>query len=257
MNGHDICAALGNLPEDMVAEAMKRPARSVPWLRIAACAAAVLGLLCGMIPSDPEIVTAPGILAVKVYAMEDEKITEYVLEEGVTHGRKEGWSPAMSWKPGIPVVLSIDMPEYPSEKITYEIFATAGQYLVQNEEWSVEAILHPDGSPIPDKYHAYWDVFTVSNDIEIYWQCWANNNWSYDPSYDKVYTHIKIKYEEHIIGYAVLRFDMRFRDNEPTWVFDPILIQSVYFPKIEGKYQNVSREYVENRFSEIISLDAE
>lgn len=252
MNGHDICAVLGNLPEDMVAEAMKRPVRSIPWLRIAVCAAMVLGLLISMFPSDPEIVTAPGLLAVKVYAMEDEKITEYVLEEGVTHGRKEGWSAAMSWKPGIPVMLSIDSPDYPSDQITYEIFATAGEYWVKNEEWSIEDVLSPDGSLIPDQFFVYTNTFTVPNNVEIYW---SNSNNHYDPSYDNVYTKIIVKCGEHIAGYALLRFDMRFKNDQPTWVFDPILIQSVYFPKIEEKYQNVSREYVENRFSEIISAD--
>ena len=72
MNGRKLSAALTALPEDLVGEAMEsgHGGWSFSWLRLAACVAIVVGLCFGYWPAQPEIVTAPGLLTVTVYAKE-------------------------------------------------------------------------------------------------------------------------------------------------------------------------------------------
>lgn len=82
-----------------------------------------------------------------------------------------------------------------------------------------------------------------------------------------VYTKIVIYCKGHIIGYAVVYYN---RLNTDAWaqihpemeefyadldkpvpvnVFYCALIESVSFPKVDGKYQDISEEYVHERMN--------
>lgn len=238
MNGRKISTALTALPEDMVAEAMEpgQRGRSFSWLRLAACLAIIVGLCFGFWPADSEIVTAPGLLTVTVYAMDNNEYSSVRLEEGVACGFGTGWNPAISRYPGLPIRFSVNTDEFPAEEITFEISVTEGTYLDWGDHTGNQIIDLPN-------------MFTRENYTSIYWSIDFEDD-VYASSYDHIYTYIVIKCEGHIVGYAVLRFDRRYDEKYgASLTYDPFYVASVMFPKVNGMYQNITKEYVENEFA--------
>lgn len=232
MNGKAFSEALGTLPEDMVAEAMEpaRTRRSLSWLRLAVCFVVVAGVLFGVFPNQHGIVTAPGILAVTVYASEENEVVSLELEEGVECLSDFGWSPTSSVYPGLPIQLSLNSVEFPPDEIIFEISVSDGTY----HEWGKHTDFRIIDLP---------KEFSQSNHTIIYWNSVTNGCFG---DYDHVYTFILIKCEDHIIGYSVLRFDQLYNENgNKTYRYKPFLMYSVMFPKVDGEYQSVSKEDID------------
>ena len=241
MNGETLSAALGGVPEDMLAEAMEPSVRrhGFSWLRLAVCIALIVGLFFGMDPTQPEIVTAPGILAVKVYAKEENGQGYITMEliEGVAAARKQENECVIDEKPmdpiGISVYLSIETEDFPVEEILYEVKVERGIYFD-----------YSSGEYIKNLHRE----FVCANPTFTSWHCMFSEdpdpNARTNPEYDHVYTDIIIYCEEHIIGYAVMRYDRLYNEFGGTTNYDPYLIASVLFPKQNGEYQSVTKEYV-------------
>lgn len=241
LNGRKVSAALSGLPDDMVAEAMEpgRSGRGFSWLRLTACLAIIVGLCFGFWPAQPEIVTAPGLLTVTVYAEDKNSQTGYKSERlklGVRPVLGAGWSPAISKYPGLPIMLSVSSEDFPSDQITFEISVSEGEYL----DWGVHT---------NHRIVELSDEFTVNNFALIYWSIDFDDDY-YGNSYDHVYTYIVIKCEGNIIGYSVVRYDRRFGEYGATISFDPFFVKSIIFPKIGGQYQSVTYDYVETELRE-------
>lgn len=240
MNGKAVSAALGGLPEDMVAEAMEpgRVRRGFSWLRLAACIALVAGLLFGMNPGQPQIVTAPGILAVTVYAVDETGgYKEIQLQEGIDTGYRDYWPLRLGSVPGIPVRLAVESTDFLGEDVVFEVTVDKGKYC---------DLIEGKMTVLPSR-------FTMRNNNVCYW------DWSYgleqeeadiyySEDYDYSFTDIVIYCEENIVGYAVLRFQ---RSEISAGNYETSLLASVLFPKVDGKYQNVPLEYVRMCITEI------
>lgn len=228
MNGKKLSAALTALPEDLVEEAMEpgHRGRSFSWLRLAACVAIIIGLFFGFWPTEPEIVTAPGLLTVTVYAMDENSETGYtseVLETGVEISNNR-WSIAQNFYPGIPVNMVVSSEEFPAGKISFLVTVDAGVYI----DW-----IKGEEQELPDQ-------FERTNDTWIYWRA-AYVEEFLTEAFDHVYSDIIIYCEDNIVGYAVLRFD---RVEGKGLTYTATLVSSVYFPKQNGEYQEVTYEYV-------------
>jgi hypothetical protein len=80
---------------------------------------------------------------------------------------------------------------------------------------------------------------------------WDENNYPRDESYtDHDFIEIVLKLGKNIIGYAVI--DVLQRNNrERLW--DALVLKSVLFPQLGGKYQNVSEEYVKTAIEKVKS----
>lgn len=246
MNGEIVSAALSGLPEDMVEEAMT-PARKswmVPWLRVAACFAVVVALVAGTFPRSDEIVTAPGILTLTVYAKCDNGSGGYVmtqLQSGIEPIRRQEPECVMDGipvdPPGVSVYFSMEFQDFPAEQIEYDIQVDYGVY----SDWSngdYVKMLHKSFTRSNNTW-CVWDPY-FAGEKEGYHAAFNSDK------YDHVYTRIIIRCEDNIIGYAVIRFDRLYDENGPRTFFDPYLVSSVVFPKQNGEYQNISYEYVED-----------
>jgi hypothetical protein len=64
---------------------------------------------------------------------------------------------------------------------------------------------------------------------------------------DHALIEVVVKLEGHIIGYAVIEVT----PTSNVWVHIPTPLKSVLFPRIDGKYQNVSGEYVKTAIEKI------
>lgn len=258
MSGKMISEALGSLPEALVAEAMESGAkRRMPWLRIAACFAVIVGLFLGWPTTEQGIVTAPGILSVQVYAMNDAGNEAYVavpMYDGITVN-EEGYTPlVMNRWPGIPVWLSLDPNEYDTDRIYFEVSTSSGMIL---SNWGRELRRNKENG-----YYIVWD-----NDSSIYW---TNKESPYDPIYDRIYTSIIIYEGKNIIGYSVARFDRLlgkdlaayndyfsdyYDDEKRTTAYFSMILDTKMFPKVEGEYQNITFAQVEQIMEAVIQSD--
>lgn len=71
----------------------------------------VLGLFVGFWPAQPEIVTAPGLLTVTVYAMDgsnDSMVISEYIGDVVEFPYGFSYNPAVSCFPGIPIELKLE-----------------------------------------------------------------------------------------------------------------------------------------------------
>lgn len=262
-NGKYLSDQLSFLPDKMVEEAMepapkaKRHATVARILRIAACFAVIIGLILGLPQprnSSGDVVTGPGLLSVKVCATNAHTSTymEAPLEEGVMVPENAFVATTNSYV-GIPIHLSVTAEDFPYEQITYSLSATAGLY-ADSERMGYTSDWHT--------------TITCENDSTIRWDLTghAGANW-YEPLFDHCFSKIVIYCEGHIIGYAVVYYNRLYTDEwaqmhpemekfythldqpVPIDVFYCALIESVSFPKVDGKFQDISEEYVHERMN--------
>ena len=191
-------------------------------------------LLGGLfLPIGGEIQTAPGILAITVRAVDESGMYTSVLEEGISVPSRE-LPLAMGIFPGIPVNLSLASKDFAEEDISFEVSVNHGHYTTLDEN----SYLHDLSS-----------AFSCKNNTGIYWNIINDvTDFEENKDYDHIYTNITIYCKDHIIGYAVVRFDRIYRDGMPMAGYTAMLVESVTFPKIHWRYQNVSKEYVNQRF---------
>lgn len=267
-NGKILSEQLSYLPDELVSEAMETPAKQAHKfgirrvLRAAACLAVILGLLFG-IPyfsaDNSDTVTGESILSVKVYAMNpvNNHIVEDELTAGVAVNNTHYWPLVMNLYRGIPIFLSVETEDFPADKITYDIHVDHGEYFIHG---NTSAKLNRAGQD-----------FSTPNNAGIYWNYSKEEYQDYQThNLDVVYTSITIRCEDHIVGYALLRFDRAYgRDildaypdladywkgceDEPADAYWSNLIVSVSFPKVNGEYQQISQEYVDACINKAIS----
>lgn len=242
MNGKKVSAALNALPEEMVAEAMEpgHRGRGVSWLRLAACVAIIVGLFFGFWPTEPEIVTAPGLLTVTVYAR-DEDGQGYIVTEigkGVDAARKQENECVIDGVPmdpiGISVYFDMDTEEFPTEEIIYNVKVERGMYFDYSSGDYIQG-LGTEFTRQNPSFASWAPVYVTDDDPN------ADNY----PEYDHVYTEIIIYCESHIVGYTIMRFDRIYNEFGATTNYDPYIVASVLFPKLNGEYQNIAKKYVD------------
>lgn len=247
MNGRKLSAALTALPENLVAEAMEPGCngRSFSWLRLAVCAVIVLGLFVGFWPTQPEIVTAPGLLTVTVYAM-DEEYKSVILEKGVAFPYSQGWSQGTNVVPGLPISLNYVGSE---DNIHFNISVDGGR--VFRAGIISQVLGYPD--QIDDPRTEFPSDFSIGNPVTLYWRGYAfNDSGDFDIAGNESYLDIIIYDDGMIIGYSVVKIQRVF--DEITGLpkaFYAMLLESVYFPDIDGMHQNVSLNYVQWQIEEV------
>ena len=242
MNSEKFSKALENISESYIdraaqayASAGKKQRRN-RWIFRAACAAAVILVLLGglFLPVGGGIQTAPGLLTVTVRAVDENGVYTSVLEEGVSVLNRE-LSLVMGMFPGSPVKLSLVSEDFPEEDIFFEVSVNHGHYTTLDEN----SYLHNLSS-----------TFSCENNTSIYWNIINDvTDFEENKDYDHIYTNITIYCEDHIIGYALVRFDRIYKEGIPQQAYSAMLVESVTFPKVFWRYQNVSKEYVNERFA--------
>ncbi len=261
MSKFTLSKAMGNIPDDMLQEAMEVKKKSrTGWtiFRAAACLAVVVGLVFAAFGGGSGVVTGPGILAVTVYAADETPHTisspDMVLHKSIY------WDVASSASIGCPITLSVSDKYDNLNEITFQVAIDGGGMMteVENEE---------TGFTPGATYQFMSPQFSVPNDTTIYWTTVHPNTDS--EAYqmvnrDAAYVKIIIYNGDIIIGYSVLQLRKmscsEVIDANPEWIltsehmectgehkincYRVEMLESVYFPKIEGKHQTVEEEYV-------------
>lgn len=260
MNAEALNRSLSFLPDSMIEEAIcsraKKRIHFTPWLRAAACIAVVLGLLFGIsFPwlSGEKYITAPSILAVKAYAFENEwKPSEYILKEGVTaydHGWLQDFCFTINCVAGFPITFSFSEDREEYQNLVLELSVNKGIFIDGSKDIDENGNFHRrENRWIRSKEITTWIDRTVYWHEGEYDDTGKWIDWAKEGYYDDVYIEVLIRDGENIVGYAVLNMAYRKTPVERWQIF---LIKSVYYPKILGRYQNVSEEYVRQQIEAV------
>jgi hypothetical protein len=237
--------------------------------RIVAAAAALALLVTGWLfwPVDEDsYVTAPGLLVVRAYAVNNPIISEensMILEEGVTLPWEYGYDSGTNVVAhGMPLFLSVSQDIYEGMEITFECFVS-GAYLYQD----VDLLIDENGAI--DGFH-YWSTSYLGNHCKIntnhtiYWSPY-DRKFDYDKrevisvpgrfQEDRDFVDIIIRADDYIVGYAVIEIfaDPEYSGNRPGCNdrYYARLLETVSFPPVEGKWQDISKAYVKGEFQQI------
>ena len=265
--------AMGNIPDDMLMEAMEvKKHTGRKWiLRVAACAAVLAILLTALLwPSEENYITGPGLI--KVYAHEIDEagnvsIDSVVLEEGVEFTSTVVYDPTKSYRQHFPFSFMLDEDIYPGMDITMEVSTNAGIFY-KNDPYDPNMPALPAILQIFGNY--YGQHFTVGIDKKLYWEPEGfdyaymaeqiqNGNLDFNNAYkahdyviNPSFIDVIFRADKHIVGYCVIAIrEINENDDHPDREFSFELLTIVNFPEVDGRFQRVSEKYVKEQIESI------
>lgn len=241
MLGKNLSEALSDISDDKIeAAANYTPkGRRQLWVRVAACAAVLALLVTALLwptaptTKDGEIIAVSGV--VKAYACELEDVDindlhKYELTDTVDSYKKVLVPYTNVMGGAIPFRLQIQEDYFGDAEITFRVSADYGWLFTQKDSKKNE--------------------LTVSNGDVMHWR-----NGSMTEATEKIghcgrfYVNVLILADDRIVGYGII--DFAFYSIEgvmPSFVTDGFT--TICFPLIDGKFQDVSEEYVWEQIEE-------
>ena len=245
MNKQDLQQAFSaaHVPEDTLQAVLQREPtkkkgghRPLVW-KLAACAAAMAILLTALLfwpagsPGEgQQIVAIPGVM--KVYAcemgdMDPVQLEEYRLVEGDISSYKSWWSPYVDlMSEGIAITVVLDEETTNDHEIAVSCATNFGT-LVYNREVLDEKSFIPNGEVV------WWDGLQRSSEDAFR----DIRNWK-----EPIYVDVIIRADGHIVGYAIVEIVCK---DEQMLLYYSTLRKSVFYPKVDGQFQNISEEYIQ------------
>ena len=148
------------------------------------------------------------------------------------------WSPTLSAWIGLPLTVELE-PMQQGAEVTLEVWSSGGS-LLQDPD-------NPRDNPW--KQAVLFDHFTAENGKNFYWNpsvYWFDENdkvkSDYNLVHDYVYVDIIVREGENIVGFAVVKIWMV---DENACSYRPTVIKNVRYSMVDGKYQNVALETVQ------------
>ena len=253
------------IEEDLIAEAAEPRVRPLHKrvLRIAAIAAVlaiVLTALSFCLKKEESYVIEPGVLVVR--ASPSASNTDIPVDGTVLEDVFWDNSYSSHWK-GMPLLLSIQDDLYPGMDITLECSVSDGSMRhdpLPSDKYLVDDLKY---SAYLKKYDGYLgDHCFVNNHKKLYWHPWTtvfdeeSHSFWYEMDFlgAQAFLDIIIRADCQIVGYAVIEFYADLDRFLPNWGYEKFyarVLKTVSFPKVGGRYQNVSKEYVDSQFQQI------
>lgn len=226
---------------------MKSWMRTLPWVLGVAVLLLAFGAVAWMILSGPltDIPTEPPTEDPTEAPTEDPteppatKLVRQEMQEGVSFPDIYDWSPYMSGRSkGLKLAVELS-PMQEGAEITFEIEVNEGT-LLQKPGWPIDNSW---------KQSVLFDHFTAENGKIFFWHpriYWfdENDEMHFEQNkVDSVYVDIIVRENENIVGFAVVKIWMV---DEASLSYRPTVIKNVRYPMVDGKYQNVSQNTVQN-----------
>lgn len=251
--------AITGIDAEYIEESTKPPRRTRNRILQFAAAAAVLALLLtlpGLFSKEEKYVTAPGMLAIRAYAVnstEDPDMNGTVMEEGIDFPYDYVWGNGTNIASGIPIYLSIADESIADTNISWEIRMEDGLF-----QKSDDGNFHPE-----DTCEDYLGRhFTVPNNTMLLWsniyyapELLPLPNTPVEPGMideyigESTYVEAIVRSDGHIIGYAVIEIlglpsPLEGYEQYGICCFAPKLVAANYYPKVNGEFQEITEEYI-------------
>ena len=163
------------------------------------------------------------------------------------------------------IILFVSEIKYGFEDIRFEIVADGGRYTLIKSPYDITD---------------FKQKFTVNNNTRLLWEAgydWETGYPLMYANFKECYTRIIVYSGEHIVGYAVLRYERKLPEDVFLWyepkrpelgevvllqrpvedyspVYRVVELESVLFPMVDGQYQDVPLEYINQRFEDACIL---
>lgn len=249
--------AMGNIPDDMLQEAMEvKKKKPIGWVifRAAACLAVVVGLLLATLGggSERDIISMPG--AIKVYACDADDVTswedkaQYELQAGVDTSLAYYIPAANITSKGLVLTFEMAQGMFGNTPLCFEVFVNKGTFFKKNEEpWTLEN---------NENYEFYLELgnqFQIQNRDTIYWlpDGRFSEMMEFAEAQGGIFADIIVKSGDHLVGYMVIEIRM---GDDPTGFYMGFLAKADCFPIVDGEYQEVSEEYVRKQIQRCHSM---
>lgn len=247
MNKQELHEAFSNihasdaLKKQVLSAEMENKKNRNGWVlvRRAVACAAVLALLLTMFfwpgeveTEDGKIIAAPGILRVYATDLENpdlEELEKYELKEGI--GGYGSYIPYSNLTRGIPLLFQIPDGYFGEAEVTFSISADYG-WFNDGGNGSEKALAVKNGDRV------WWTSGALSEVQEI-----VDEN-------GRFYGYVILYTEDMIVGYGVIDFYYFQPEDDVPPVFSAIGFSTVCFPLVDGKFQNVTEEYVWEQIEE-------
>ena len=279
MKEYRLTQALGGVSDDLLLEASQvTPKRRIAtrWRRLTAVAAAVAIFFTALVlwPTQDEIVTGPGLFVVRAYAAGTQDFTEengVLLKEGVTLPSYVYDNGLSSVDDRMTFMLSLPDETYEGMEITFECILTEGSFrqtfIMVTENLSPEELSEIWDFGYPYHMKAYLgDHFTVKNHQKMVWVPYTitfdhdRREYSVDEytfEGEQAFACIVVRADNHIVGYVVLEIygdADTATDTASGTLFNRYyarVLKAVSFPQVNGRFQKVSIDYVNEQFVQI------
>lgn len=206
--------------------------RLTRWIAIAVCVALLFTGVCIFLFAE-RYETEPGAMVGAI---------DYLLDFPWADG---GFSHA--W--GMPLMLSFNHESLENSVVTWNVIAEDGDFYLDSE---VVRDRVTEDDPWPELAYL-GNNFVVDNDTFIQWinDYLVFNGGISTQRYEgkSTYVDFVLRADDHIVGYAVVEIVglpnklEGFEDDEVAY-YDPVLIASNFYPMVDGKFQNVTEEYI-------------
>lgn len=238
MNEYKLSDALENLPDGMIVSAMNAGASPGKRRRFAAMRVArrvgsgalavvlLLALFLGLrLPGKAGIVTAPGVLVMTAYAggADAESV---VLSEGV-EVTTDAFNQTTGGAEAKMLLLRLSLPEQYGTDITFTAEPVNGYIYTVDEA----------GKLVPE------ENAVLANNASLYW---VPNIYAVNWKDEGCFLQIVIRDGDNIIGYGLMEGSWSLEDGQLR-ATRATLLESVYYPKVDGAYQDVTLEYVQQQ----------
>lgn len=263
--------AITGIDAEYIEESTQPPRRTRNRILQFAAAAAILALLLtlpGLFSQEEKYVTAPGMLAIRAYAVsstEGPDMNGTVMEEGIDFPLEFAWSNGINRAFGMPIYVSVNDDALAGKEITWEITLADGCFYKGSDGPydSGSAFIPECGDATEDQTwleRAYLGThFTVPNQTMLLW-----TDITYDSENVSVYigestfAQAVVRADGHIIGYAVIEIlglpsPLDGYEQYGICCFAPKLVAANYYPMVNGEFQEITEEYILEQITSVTS----
>ena len=214
------------------------------------------------LPTDVPPETLPKMIyaesgILKVYAGEVMNMDAIQKEEQLLiemePSYKTAWSPYVNLLcAGVRLTLVVDEESLLEHEITYDVSVNYGE--LSDTVDNINRLPGHDGTQVWGKTHVAvngeaicWDGGELLDLMSKEEDSFENKAEDLLANIDEIYLSIIIKADGNIVGYTVIEMVCT---NVNLFLFNAMMVDSNYFPKVNGEFQKVTEEYVRNLVAE-------
>ena len=233
--------AVTHIDPAMVDEATAQRRIRPHIIKIAAYAAAIALILYGafigyLLFDGHTYLAAAGVVNVYNYSSNGNNLISQPLEAGADINTPLEFAGTLNIVPGYPLTFSVDT-EIP---IMLQIAVSDGRFT----DWHND--ISSDGTFTKRESNGVLGTeFSIQNNRTIYWQSFGGAASGMPTTKTKnIFVDVILYSDSHIVGYCVIEI-LQYKDHHGDYCAR--LLASAFYPKVDGEFQDVAKEYVDKQ----------
>lgn len=218
-----------------------------PAVRVATSVAVVAALLLTVVfwrthedGGEPGIVAVPGIIQAFACEMTDTEnetvLVNYDFNIAANAMINNVQYPTIISEHGLGMKIMVNEQTLQDSKITFDLSCQHGSFYT----WEKMGV-----SPHTQMVVTHGQAVTLENDNYFYWRAEKTMLWTeFLDQQGGIYINVIVRADGHIVGYAIFEI---IAQDELMQFYGIAMRESVYYPKVDGKFQEITEEYVQSQ----------